>query len=207
MQPLFDLGHEPDSDDDRDDVALIAHQRDGIQPAEHRLVGLHALGRNSPGVLQVGWIMIMPMTTPRNGLLPKTFAAEKAMRMGTCWRTAGPAAGGRPCPLPCGNAGGHWSAARRPPGPHGCRRRRPPSHPRARRPWLRQYWMAPMAMVSVAQNSALISPTSFAEAPSQRGSFLQHKKPHPCGCGLRIYFILLWQLHGGGGQCPPAPSG
>ena len=54
VQPLFDLGHEPDSDDDRDDVALIAHQRDGIQPAEHRLVGLHALGRNGPGVLQVG---------------------------------------------------------------------------------------------------------------------------------------------------------
>ena len=54
MQPLFDLGHEPDSDDDRDDVALIAHQRDGIQPAKHRLVGLHALGRNGPGVLQVG---------------------------------------------------------------------------------------------------------------------------------------------------------
>lgn len=76
-----------------------------------------------------------------------------------------------------------------------------------RRPWLRQYWMAPMAMISVAQNSALISPTRFAEAPSQRGSFPQHKKPHPCGCGLRIYFIPLWRLHGGGGRCPPVPSG
>ena len=54
MQPLFNLAHEPHGDDDRDDVALIAHQRDGIQPAEHRLVGLHALGRNGPGVLQVG---------------------------------------------------------------------------------------------------------------------------------------------------------
>ena len=52
-----------------------------------------------------------------------------------------------------------------------------------------------------------LSPTRFAEAPSQRGSFLQHKKPHPCGCGLRIYFIPLWRLHGGGGRCPPVPSG
>ena len=54
VQPLFNLRHDPDCNDDRDDVALVAHQRDGVQPAEHRLIGLHALGRDGPGVLQVG---------------------------------------------------------------------------------------------------------------------------------------------------------
>ena len=54
VQPLFNLRHDPDCNDDRDDVALVAHQWDGVQPAEHRLIGLHALGRDGPGVLQVG---------------------------------------------------------------------------------------------------------------------------------------------------------
>ena len=53
MQPLFDLAHDPHRDNDRDDVALITHQRHRVQPAEHRLHDLHA-GGNGPGVLQVG---------------------------------------------------------------------------------------------------------------------------------------------------------
>ena len=53
VQPLFDLAHEPHGDDDRDDVALIAHQRHRVQAAEHRLHHVDAVG-NGPGVLQVG---------------------------------------------------------------------------------------------------------------------------------------------------------
>ena len=53
MQPLFNLAHEPHGDDDRDDVALIAHQRHRVQAAEHRLHHVDAVG-NGPGVLQVG---------------------------------------------------------------------------------------------------------------------------------------------------------
>ena len=53
MQPLFDLAHEPHGDDDRDDVALITHQRHRVQAAEHRLHHVDAVG-NGPGVLQVG---------------------------------------------------------------------------------------------------------------------------------------------------------
>ena len=53
VQPLFDLAHEPHRDDDRDDVALIAHQRHRVQAAEHGLHHVDAVG-NRPCVLQVG---------------------------------------------------------------------------------------------------------------------------------------------------------
>ena len=53
MQTLFDLAHEPHGDDDRDDMALIAHQRHRVQAAEHRLHHVDA-ARDGPGVLQVG---------------------------------------------------------------------------------------------------------------------------------------------------------
>ena len=53
VQTLFDLAHEPHGDDDRDDVTLIAHQRDRVQTAEHRLHYVDTVG-HGPGVLQVG---------------------------------------------------------------------------------------------------------------------------------------------------------
>ena len=54
MQPLFNLAHQPHGNDNGDNVALVADQRNFVQPAKHRLVGLHALRSNGPGVLQVG---------------------------------------------------------------------------------------------------------------------------------------------------------
>ena len=54
MQPLFNLAHQPHGNNNGDNVALVADQRNFVQPAKHRLVGLHALRSNGPGVLQVG---------------------------------------------------------------------------------------------------------------------------------------------------------
>ena len=54
MKPLFQEAHEPHSDDDRDHVALVAHQRDFIEAEEHRLIGVHTLGGHRPGVLEIG---------------------------------------------------------------------------------------------------------------------------------------------------------
>ena len=54
VQPLFNLAHQPHGNDNGDNVALVADQRNFVQPAKHRLVGLHALRSNGPGVLQVG---------------------------------------------------------------------------------------------------------------------------------------------------------
>ena len=54
MKPLFQEAHEPHGDDDRDHVALVAHQRHFIESEEHRLVGLDALGGHRPGVLEIG---------------------------------------------------------------------------------------------------------------------------------------------------------
>ena len=83
MKPLFQEAHEPHGDDDRDHVALVAHQGHFIEAEEHRLVEVW-----TPSVATVqafwrlGWSIIMPMTAPRKGLPPKTLAAEKAIRMG-----------------------------------------------------------------------------------------------------------------------------
>ena len=83
MQPLFNLAHQPHGNDNGDNVALVADQRNFVQSAKHRLVGLHALRSNGPGVLQVGVNRpVMPMTAPRNWLPPNTFAAENAIRIG-----------------------------------------------------------------------------------------------------------------------------
>lgn len=49
-------------------------------------------------------------------------------------------------------------------------------------------------------------PRPLRGSPLPEGVIPATQKPHPCGCGLRIYFIPLWRLHGGGGRCPPVPS-
>ena len=53
VQPLFDEAHHPYGDDNRNHVALIAHQIHLIQAEPHALGPKHALCCHRPGVLQV----------------------------------------------------------------------------------------------------------------------------------------------------------
>ena len=54
MQTLLDKAHQPYRDHNRDNVTLIADQRNFIQSTEYRLHGLNAVCCDRPCVLQVG---------------------------------------------------------------------------------------------------------------------------------------------------------
>ena len=54
VQPFFQKAHDPHGDDDRDDVALVAHHVHLVQAEPDALGLMDALGGHGPGVLEVG---------------------------------------------------------------------------------------------------------------------------------------------------------